>query len=238
MDFHPETVLRRIDEQVWAIEQDFVRCFLIVGSERALLLDTGVEPVDLMGIVRSVTDREVVPVQTHGDGDHTANSALFPVIYAHPAEFDVILRFRPELDGRLRPITEGDVFYLGGFALEVVEAPGHTPGSICLLDRTHRILYSGDTISLEPIFLFGAHRDIRLFRSTLDKLRALEGYDTIYPCHNACPISPEVIPDLMAAVDGALDGTIESAGMEGPPLPDGAKPLLYRAGTAGILYIP
>lgn len=123
MDIHPETVLRQIDEQAWAIEQDFVRCFLIVGEEKVLLLDTGAEPVEIMGLIRSVTDREVVLVQTHGDGDHTANSGRFPVIYAHPAEFDVILRFRPELAGLLRPVREGDVFDLGGFALEVVEAP-------------------------------------------------------------------------------------------------------------------
>ena len=238
MDTHPETILRQIDEHVWAIEQGFVRCFLIVGEERALLLDAGAEPVDILAVIRSVTDREVLLVQSHGDGDHTANSGQFPAVYAHPAEYDVILRFRPELESLLRPVKEGDVFDLGGFVLEVVEAPGHTPGSVCLLDRTHRVLYSGDTVSLEPVFLFGAHRDIGTFRKTLDKLRDLEGYDRIYPCHGECPIRPEVIRDLAAAVDGTLDGTIESAEMEGPPLPDGTRPLLYRAGVGGILYIP
>lgn len=227
----------KISDTVWTIEQGFVRCFLIVGEEKALLFDTGAEPCGLMGVLRSVTDREIVLVQSHGDGDHTANSGLFSAIYAHPAETDVICRFQPELKALLQPVKEGDLFDLGGFALEVIEAPGHTPGSICLLDRTHRALFSGDTISLEPVFLFGAHRDIRRYRQTLAKLQALEGYDTIYPCHGACPVSPDVIADLTAAVDGTLDGSIRGTAMEGPPLPDGAKPLCYRSGSCGILYI-
>lgn len=237
MDIKPETTLRRISDTVWAIEQGFVRSFLIVGEENALLFDTGAEPCDLPGILRSVTARGITVVQSHGDGDHTANSGLFSAICAHPAETDVICRFRPELKELLHPVKEGDSFDLGGFDLEVVEAPGHTPGSICLLDRTHRVLFSGDTISLEPVFLFGAHRNIRRFRQTLDKLRSLDGYDTIYPCHGACPVSPDILPDLMAAVDGTLDGSIPAADMEGPPLPGGEKPLCYRYGSCGILYI-
>ena len=237
MDFKPETTLRRLSDTVWAVEQGFVRSFLIVGNSKALLLDTGVAPCRLGSILRSVTDREILLIQSHGDGDHTANSGLFSVIYAHPDETDVICRFRPELKERLCPVREGDAFDLGGFSIEVIEAPGHTPGSICLLDRTHRVLFSGDTISQEPIFLFGPHRDIRRYRRTLDKLMALEGYDTIYPCHGACPVSPAIISDLMSAVDGTLAGSIAGAAMDGPPLPGGEKPLCYRFGSCGILYI-
>lgn len=238
MDEIRDTMLQKLRDNIWAIDQGFVRCFLIVGKTRALLFDTGAEPCDLMGIIRSVTDREIVLVQSHGDGDHTANSCLFPEIFAHPAEYDVILRFRPELEGRLRPVKEGDVFDLGGQILEVIEAPGHTPGSICLLDREHRELFSGDTISLGPVFLFGGHRDIRTFRKTLDKLEELGGCDVVYPCHNTCPVTPEIIPYLKAAVDGAMDGSIQGQSMDGPPLPDGAEPLCYSAGPCGILYLP
>jgi len=231
------TTLKKLGDTLWAVDQEFVRSFLIVGEDKALLFDTGGEPCDLMGIIRSVTDKEIVLVQSHGDGDHTANSFLFPVIYAHPAEYEVILRGRPELEGRLCPVTEGDTFDLGGRSLEVVEAPGHTPGSICLLDRENRLLFSGDTISLGPVFLFGGHRNIHTFRQTLDKLQALSAcYDEVFPCHNTCPVTPEILSELKAAVDGALDGSIE--GVPGDmPMPDGAAPLVYSSGKCGILYI-
>ncbi len=238
MEMNFPTTLQQLTENVWVIDQEMVRCFLIVGTERALLFDSGVTLCDLMRIIRSVTDRPVTLVHSHGDGDHTANSPLFPESYAHPADTAVFLRFRPELEGRLRPTGEGDIYDLGGTVLEVVEAPGHTPGSICLLDRARRVLYSGDTVSRDPVFLFGEHRDIRAFRRTLDKLQALDAYDTVYPSHNTCPVSRDVLPELMAAVDGALDGSIQGTEMEGPPLPDGAAPLCYSVGSSGILYIP
>ena len=222
---------------VYAIDQGMVRCFLILGSEQALLLDTGAGPCDLLGMIREITSLPLTVVQTHGDGDHTANSGQFDRIYAHPAEFDVIRRFRPGLEAELLPVTEGTRFSLGGRTLETVEAPGHTPGSICLLDRENRILFSGDTLSHGPVFLFGGHRDIRRFRETLDKLQALGGFDVIYPCHNTCPVGLSVIGELRDAVDGALDGSLTGESFGDMPMPGGEMPLRYSVGESGILYV-
>lgn len=238
MDNQMTTNLQKISSGVWAIDQGMVRCFLIVGQERALLLDTGAGPCDLMGLIRSVTQLPLTVLQSHGDGDHTGNSQLFTDLYAHPSEFEVIRRFRPELTARLHPITEASSFELGGRVLHVIETPGHTPGSICLLDRKNRILFSGDTVSYGPVFLFGAHRDIHSYRKTLDKLMNLGGFDTVYPCHNTCPVSLTTIPSLMAAVDGALDGTLEGQPFAEMPMPGGEKPLCYSVGKCGILYSP
>jgi len=231
-----ETTLNKLSDGVWSIDQGMVRCFLIVGKTRALLLDTGAGECDLPGLIATVTDLPLTVVQTHGDGDHTANSGLFPALYAHPAEFEIICRFRPELRDRLHPITEASAFDLGGRILQVIEAPGHTPGSICLLDREHRILFSGDTVSYGPVFLFGSHRDIHTYRKTLEKLLYLGGFDTVYPCHSTCPVSLTTIPALMAAVDGALDGSIEGTQGDMPMPPGEEHPLVYSVGKCGILY--
>jgi len=238
MKMEMQTTVSELSSGVWAIDQGMVRSFLIVGTQRALLLDTGAGACDLLGMIRGITALPLTLVQTHGDGDHTANSALFPEVFAHPAEFENICQFRPELREKLRPVQEGDRFDLGGRVLAVIDAPGHTPGSICLLDREHRILFSGDTVSYGPVFLFGKYRDIHTYRKTLLKLMALEGYDTVYPCHNTCPVTPEIIPELIAAVDGALDGSIEGVPEDMPmPMPGGEAPLVYASGKCGILYI-
>ena len=93
-------------------------------------------------------------------------------------------------------------------------------------------------MSYGPVFLFGKYRDIHTYRKTLLKLMALEGYDTVYPCHNTCPVAPEIIPELIAAVDGALDGSIEGVPEDMPmPMPGGEAPLVYASGKCGILYI-
>lgn len=228
------TTLKKISSGVYSLEQEMVRSFLIVGTQRAMLLDTGAEECDILALIRSVTALPLIVLHTHGDGDHTANDDKFTDIYAHPDEFPIIRRFRPELKAHLHPITGASSFDLGGRILQVVEAPGHTPGSICLLDRQGRILFSGDTLSYGPVFLFGDHRDIHTYRKTLTSLMNL-GFDTIYPCHNSCPVSLTVIPALMAAVDGALDGSI--APQESPmPMPDGLQPHMYTVGKCSILY--
>lgn len=227
------TTVRKLSEGVYALEQDMVRSFLVVGRERALLLDTGAEDCDLMGMIRQITALPLTVVHTHGDGDHTANDGLFSDIYAHPAEFDVIRRFRPELNAALHPVPAK--FDLGGRVLSVLETPGHTPGSICLLDRENRILFSGDSVSYGPVFLFGDHRDIHGYRKTLDKLAAEGGFDTVYPCHNTCPVEPGVVQELMAVVDGALAGTVAPSPTE-MPMPDGMEVHTYQIGNCGILY--
>lgn len=229
------TSLLDLGSGIWAIDQVMVRSFLILGQEQALLLDTGAGSCDIMALIRSVTELPVTVVHSHGDGDHTENDSQFQDIYVHPDEVPVILRFRPQLTTNLLPVTEGHRFDLGGRVLEVVEAPGHTPGSICLLDRKNRILFSGDSLGYGPVFLFGDHRDIRRYRASLDKLDALTDYDTIYPCHNSCPVSRVVIQELKVAVDGALDGSIIPTEND-MPMPDGLKPKVFSCGSSGILY--
>lgn len=230
-----KTTLQKLSTGVYSIDQEMVRSFLILGDQRALLLDTGAQECDLLGLIRSVTALPLLVLHTHGDGDHTANDGLFSDIYAHPDEFSLLRRFRPGLKAQLHPITGASSFDLGGRILQVIETPGHTPGSICLLDRQNRILFSGDTVSYGPVFLFGDHRDIHTYRQTLAKLLELGGFDTVYPCHNTCPVSLTVLPALMAAVDGALDGSIVPR--DNPmPMPDGASTRLYAVGKCGILY--
>ena len=230
-----KTTVKKISSGVWAFEQEIVRCFLIVGQARAMLLDTGAEPCDLLKSIRSITQLPLVVLHTHGDGDHTANDDLFPDIHAHPAEFETIRRFRPNLRSNLHPITGLSSFDLGERVLQVIETPGHTPGSICLLDRKNRILFSGDTLSYGPVFLCGEHRDIHTYRETLVKLMTMGGFDTIYPCHSTCPVSLSVISALLAAVDGALDGSIPPEPSD-IPTPDGLTPMVYTVGKCGILY--
>ncbi len=49
--------------------------------------------------------------------------------------------------------ADGDIIDLGGFRLEVILAPAHTRGSICLLERERRLLFTGDTALYGTIWL-------------------------------------------------------------------------------------
>ena len=50
---------------------------LIVGSERALLIDTGYGFGNVKGLIRSITDKPLIIANTHGHVDHTCGNYQF-----------------------------------------------------------------------------------------------------------------------------------------------------------------
>lgn len=46
----------------------------------------------------------------------------------------------------VRTVKEHEVLYHGGYALECISTPGHTPGHLCLYDREHEIMFTGDHV--------------------------------------------------------------------------------------------
>ncbi len=64
-------------------------CYLIVGSEKAMLIDTGYGYGDLNAAVRSVTEKPLIIVNTHGHCDHTGANAQFDVpCYIHKKDME------------------------------------------------------------------------------------------------------------------------------------------------------
>ncbi len=76
----------RIDDATWRIEDGMVRCYLLAGAEKALLIDTGMTLQNARAIAEGLTDKPVELLNTHGDPDHIAGNAAFPRFYMHPAE--------------------------------------------------------------------------------------------------------------------------------------------------------
>ncbi len=230
-----QTKLIRYNDSIYAVDQDMVRGYLIVGTKCAMMLDTGTFPCALMDLIRSVTDLPVFLVNTHADGDHTANNGFFSQVHLHPDDVSVLYRFRPDYAGSVLPMAQGDCFDLGDRVLEVIAAPGHTPGSICLLDRANRILFAADTVQRGSVFLFGDHRCPEKFPDTLKKLQAMSSdFDIVFPCHGPWPLGPDTIPDLLACYYAAVAGELP-AQIPDRAFRDNAKPLLYALNGCSVL---
>ena len=82
-------------------------------------------------------------------------------------------------------LKEGDVIYLGDDKLEVIHAPGHSPGSICFYCEKQNFLIGGDVLFQNSIgrtdLPYGDHD--ALIKNIKEKLFKLPPDVTVYPGH-------------------------------------------------------
>lgn len=195
----------RMDENTWRIEDDGVRFFLFCGSKKAALIDTGMNCPDAKDIAEGLTDLPLILINTHADPDHISGNAKFEEFYMSPEEEE---NYREHNGiGKLIPIKEGDIIDLGNRPLEIIDIPGHTPGSVAILDKNNRILVSGDTVQDDNIFMFGKMRNMDVYIESLKHLEEYEGlYDEIYPMHGSIPVKSDLIGKLIKGANDIRDG--------------------------------
>lgn len=193
---------------------------LIVGTHHALLFDTGYGFGDLKALVRSITDKPLYVVNSHGHVDHTCGNWQFGGAYIHPKDMELCrvhntpaLRCA-ELDGAevsadfdqeeylhhdcgiLRPTGEGDCFDLGGIRLEVVELPGHTSGSIGLYCRERKLLFVGDAINSFVWLFLPEVEPLDVYIRSLHRAAALP-FSYMVQSHEPAPVAKRKLWDYL-----------------------------------------
>ena len=182
-----ELFIREMGPGIWLMDEAHEATgYLVVGEEKACVIDTMNGYNDLYRAVRELTDKPVTVINTHGHPDHIFGNVYFDGAYLHPAdlvlarsftespEFMAFCREKQVRVPPFREVREGDVFDLGGRHLEVYELPGHTPGGILLLLREDRILFTGDSINHHTWMQLDGCLPMREFVKELDKVMFLE----------------------------------------------------------------
>lgn len=183
--------IQKMAADFYILYDGHVRQFLLLGPDKALLLDTGYRDSQVLQTVHTLTDAPVQVLLTHGDVDHAGGLADgVAEAWLHQADWPLV-----QAPVTLHPLAEGDRFRCGRWDLEVIEIPGHTHGSVAFADREKRLLFVGDTVQKGgPIYQFGNHRSLREYLRSLYKLQGMaDQFDTLFPCHYDCPIGPEYI---------------------------------------------
>lgn len=176
----------RVEDGVYCIYEpgnfQEVISYLTLGTQRALLQDTGMGMGDMAALVRRLTPLPVTAVNTHCHFDHVGRNWQFadgwywpsrpsrasaqngqghaalaqyvaPGCNSRPYPAD----FVPE-QYAIRPypawkeLSEGQLFALGGRTLRVLHTPGHSPDSVMLADDERRLLFTGDTFYPAPLY--------------------------------------------------------------------------------------
>ena len=131
---------------------DNTTMYLVEGSERALLIDTGTKCDSLAYIVKKLTDKPVDVVITHLHPDHAGCAGQFESFHMHP--LDSVMLGEYNFSNTIHYINDGHKFDLGGGKIiEALLMPGHTPGSIVLLDRANGDCFSGDAFGSGGVWL-------------------------------------------------------------------------------------
>ncbi len=76
----------KINDDTWRFEDTGVRFYLFSGTERAALIDTGMNVSDAKAMAEGLTDLPLILINTHGDPDHISGNGAFDVVYMSPNE--------------------------------------------------------------------------------------------------------------------------------------------------------
>lgn len=155
----------RLDEHTYALVEpqywQFNVNYLIVGSERALLFDTGPGLYTIRDVVASLTDLPITVIPSHLHFDHVGRMGEFTDI-ALPDLTHLRAQVRDGVfagdtaqvlvaGGARFPVSrwlaDGAEIDLGGRVIRVLHTPGHTPDSVTLLDTGAARVFVGDLVN-------------------------------------------------------------------------------------------
>jgi glyoxylase-like metal-dependent hydrolase (beta-lactamase superfamily II) len=127
---------------------DEVNVWIVGDDEEVIVIDPG---TDTAGVLDVVGDREVLAVIcTHGHADHVAAAIELAErdeapVALHPKDR---MLWREAHPGDVADIEmeDGGIFEVADVALEVIHAPGHTDGSVCLYCEELGVVFTGHVL--------------------------------------------------------------------------------------------
>lgn len=169
--------VEKIDDETFVISEyrhpEETHCYLLNGTERSLLIDTGLGICNIRAEIKLLTNKPVIAAATHIHWDHIGGHKYFMDFYVQGAEVDWLAGKFPLPNEAVRKmlatgcdlprnfdlsaytvfqgkpsrvLKDGDVIDLGGRSVEVLHTPGHSPGHMCFWERDRGYLLTGDLV--------------------------------------------------------------------------------------------
>ncbi len=195
--------------------------YLVCGTKKAALIDTGMGIGSLRAYVRTITDLPLIVINTHGHPDHAGGNGEFadvPIYMSHKdleiskqmctVDFrvnDVRFMIGNDVDkikGEFitgQPATldikDGDILDLGERTLKVYALPGHTPGCISLYDEQTKALFAGDVLTNGDTWMYLDHcESLTTYLNALTRLAQQNlKISRIFPGHLPTPVASDMI---------------------------------------------
>ncbi len=176
-------------------------CYFLIHDRHCLIIDPGDSADFLLEEIsrRNLTVDAVVA--THGHFDHVMAVGELQLALNAPffiSEKDVFLIDRLEATAKhflgytpviIKPQGLSPIHEIGAqfprYGLEIIQTPGHTPGSSCLHLPEEKVLFTGDTLFKDGIgrYDFSYSDKKQLYESIQNLQQVLPEETTIYPGH-------------------------------------------------------
>ncbi|MBQ7688989.1 MAG: MBL fold metallo-hydrolase [Clostridia bacterium] len=214
-------------------EYDLANCFLVVGEEKACLIDTGAGVADLKKLIPTLTDKPLTVLITHAHADHVGGAGWFREAYVHPADLHAAKRYRRPF-WRLYflhchpykrkqhaipfrtafqkahavsflPCEEGAVFPLGGREIETFFTPGHSVGSLIFRDTLTGTVFAGDNVNPLVTLQYPGATTVRTWIAGASRTLQLAGGAPIWGGHGNTAIPQETIEKAVLLAQTLVD---------------------------------
>jgi glyoxylase-like metal-dependent hydrolase (beta-lactamase superfamily II) len=150
------------------VSSEKINTWIIGDDEEVVVIDPGLDPAGVLhavGVLDAVGDREVLAVIcTHGHPDPVATALEVAgpdeaLVALHPKDQMLWRDAHPEDDAEIE-MSDGGVFEVADVRLEVIHAPGHTPGSVCLYCEDLEVVFTGHALTADgPVMHDGEFPD-------------------------------------------------------------------------------
>ena len=172
-------------------------CYILSNRGKCVIVDAGGNPDKIIEELEKFNLEPVFIMATHGHFDHFLsakdiqkryeipfyiNELDLPMLYNEEYSADHFIKgLKAEIPGRIATFREGFSFVVGDHRFNVIETPGHTPGSSCIIGNG--FILTGDTLfkmSIGRMDYGGNEED--MVRS-LKRLAEMKESTRIYPGH-------------------------------------------------------
>ena len=139
----------KIFPDTWRIIDEFDEAlYLIEKKDHAYLIDTGMDHDSLSDYVKTLTDKPVTVLLTHGHIDHIGRCGEFETVLMNPKDNDIYMKHQAMAEGPQFVIrnTLPDPFPTDMENIIPVKLAGHTQGSTIFVDKDNHAVYTGDAL--------------------------------------------------------------------------------------------
>lgn len=234
----------QLNENTYAIYEPYqwqeAISYLLIGTEKAMLVDTLQGIGDLKSVVDQLTNLPVIVVNTHSHFDHVSGNYQFENLYGVDNAFsldnakghdhlvnagnmtadtfwkNVPMDFSVDTyENKPYKISkflrDGETIDIGDRPIEVVFTPGHSPDSLILIDKNNRLMLTGDSFYPAPLYVYSATSSFRDFANSVQTMQKYQSdVDFLLPGHNETMQPSTYLAKLYAATLAVQDNRTPS----------------------------